>query len=561
MIGFFTVILLFSSSEIVRSIDFSGLLNLKEKELRSVMLLKSPGIFSKSKFDERILEGDVDAIRAVFVKNGYLSPNITYKHKADSSGLVDIDIFIEEGERTFVKSVEFSGNTFFNEKYLSEIIKTKKEEPFDPFLLEKDYSELIYIYDQNGYHDITVTSKIDVLEERANIVYNIKEGNKIFVSNVYIEGERTIRQDRLKVAIGLKEGSILTNDKLYDSKKRLNELDLFSRIRIVETDSSIYRNLLYKLEPKEPLALRLRVGYSALDRTKLTFMISRKNFLNSLRSIGLLGRIGLRELGLEVNYRDPITFGRWVSNSWGVKFGYKREIGYDIGRFGAYTMLVPRPFYLRYDLERVSLYNVEISDLEEESLDWLQRISISLMIDRRDDPVRVREGYSIFNSMEFQDIVFGASGSFLKNDFRFSKFVGIGNSTVAFRTNVGIILPFNKETSIPIYNRFFLGGGATLRGYAENRAGPEDENENPLGGERYSLASCELRIPLFSSFYGAIFTDIGSISEDFDSDQFNILGSAGAGIRFYTPIGPLRLDYARNFEGRAMWHFAIGEAF
>jgi len=561
MIGLFTFVLLIFSSGTVRSIDFSGLSDLKEKELRTVMLLKPPGFFSKSKFDERILEGDVDAVRAVFVKNGYLSPNITYKYRADSSGLVDIDIFIEEGERTFVKNLEFSGDTFFNEKYLSEIIKTKKEEPFDPFLLEKDYSELIYIYDQNGYHDITVTSKIDVLEERANIVYNIKEGNRILVSNVYIEGERNIRQDRLKIAIGLKEGSILTNDKLYDSKKRLNELDLFLRIRIVETDSSIYRNLLYKLEPKEPLALRLRVGYSALDKAKLTFIISHKNFLNSLRSISLLGKIGVRELGLEGNYKDPITFGKWLSNSWGVKAGYKREIGYDLGRFGAYSMLLPKPFYLRYDLERVSLYNVEISDLEEESLDWLQKVSVSLMIDRRDDPVKVREGYFVFESIEFNDIVFGASGSFLKNDFRFSKFVGIGNFTIAFRSNAGIILPFNKGIPIPIYNRFFLGGGATLRGYSENSAGPKDENGNPLGGERYFLASCELRIPVLSNFYGALFSDIGSISEDFESNRFNILGSVGAGVRFYTPIGPLRLDCARNFEGETVWNFAIGEAF
>ncbi len=561
MIGFFTFVLLISNSGIVRSIDFSGLSNMKEKELRSVMLLKTPGLFSKSKFDERILEGDIDAIRAVFVKNGYLSPNITYKHQTDSSGLTDIDIFIEEGKRTFVKNIEFKGNTFFDYKYLIDIIETKKGEPFNPFLLEKDYSALIYNYDRIGHHDIKVNSTIDITGEEAIIAYDISEGNKIYVSTIYIEGARNIRQDRLKIGIGLKDSSLFTNEKLFNSKRRLNEVDLFSRIRIAEIDSSIHRNLMYKLEPKEPLALRLRVGYSALDRAKITFMISHKNLLNSLRSISLLSRVGLRELGLEINYRDPITFGRWLSNSWGIKWGYKRETGYDIGRFGAYSMLLPRPFYLRYDLERVTLYNVEISDLEEESLDWLQRISVSLIVDRRDDPIKVHRGYSVFGSMEFEDIVFGASGSFLKNDFRLSKFAGIGNSTIAYRANAGVTLPFNKELPIPIYNRFFLGGGATLRGYAENMAGPEDDNGNPLGGERYFLTSCELRIPMFSNFYGALFSDVGSLSEDFESDRFKILGSVGAGVRFYTPIGPLRLDYAINFEGKSSWHFAIGEAF
>lgn len=561
MIGIFTYFLLISSFETVRSISFSGLSNIKEKEVRSVMLLRPPGFFSKSKFDERILDGDIDAIRAVLIKNGYLSPNINYKHQSDSSGLVDINIFIEEGQRTFVKNIEFDGNTFFDYEYLSGIIGTKKGEPFDPFLLEKDYAELIYSYDKNGYHDIRVESKIDISGEEANILYNLTEGNKIYVSNIHIEGEGNIRQDRLKKCIGLKPGSLLTNDKLYYSKRRLNEIDMLSRIRIIEIDSSVNRNLLYSLETKNPLALRLRIGYSALDRTKLTFMISHKNLLNSLRSVNLLGRIGLRELGLEMNYRDPITFGRWMSNSWGVKYGYKKEIGYNIGKFGSYSMLVPRPFYLRYDLERVTLYNVAISDIEEETLDWLQRISFSLMIDRRDDPIKVHQGHFLFSSIEFEDIVFGTSGSFLKNDFRFSKFFGLGNSTIALRTNIGIILPFNKDIPVPIYNRFFLGGGSTLRGYTENMAGPKDHNGNPLGGERYFLTSCELRIPMFSNFYGVLFSDIGSLSEDFESEQLDILGSAGVGIRFYTPIGPLRLDYAINFEGHSSWHFAIGETF
>ena len=561
MIGILTVVLIFSAPGFVNSIHFSGLSHIKEKDLRSVMILKSPTFFSKKKFDERLLEGDVDAIRAVYVKNGYLSPNITYEYNADSSGLININISIEEGTQTFVGNIDFSGNILFDKEYLSKIIETKKEEPFDPFRIEKDYSNIIYNYDKNGYHDIKVTSTIDFQEKEANIVYNIREGNKIFVSNIYIEGGGNINQSRMKIAVGLKENDLLTNEKLFNSKQRLYELDLFSPIRIIEIDSSMHRNLLYKLGYKEPLTLRLRVGYSALDKAKLTFMLSHKNFLNSLRSINFLGRIGLRELGLEINYIDPITFGNWLSNSYGLKLGYTKEIGYNIGKFGAYSMLVPKPFYLRYDLERVTLYDVEISNIEEESIDWLQRISVSLIVDSRDDPLKVRKGYSILNSMSFEDFIFGSTGSFVKNDFRFSKFSSKGPLIFAFRANAGIILPFEKEIPIPIYNRFFLGGGSTLRGYSENGAGPEDENGNPLGGERYFLTSGELRFPLISNFHSAIFSDIGSISEDFDSRQTNILGSIGTGIRFYTPIGPLRLDYARNFEGQSLWHFAIGEAF
>jgi outer membrane protein insertion porin family len=561
MIGFFTVALLISSSETVRSISFSGLANLKEKELLSVMLLKKPCVFSKSKFDERILEGDVDAIRSVFIKNGYLFSNITYKYKVDSSGFVDINIFIDEGRRTFVKNVEFRGNVFFDYNTLKKIVKIKEGDPFNPFLLEEDYSNLILIYDNNGYHDVKVNSEIYSPEEEANIVYTIKEGARIFISDIFIEDVGAISRDRLKITIGLEKGSVLTNNKLANSKRRLNELDLFSRIRIVEADSSTNRNLIYKFEPKEPLALRLRIGYSALDRTKLTFMMVNKNFLNSFRNIGLLGRIGLKELGLEVNYRDPITFGKWMENSSGLKFDYKREIGYDIEKFGAYTMLVPRPFYLRYDLERVILYNVEISDLEEESPDLLQKLSVSLMLDRRDDPVKVREGYFVFNSIEFEDMISGVSGSFLKGDFRFNKFSKLGNSTIAFRSNMGVLLPLNQNKDVPIYNRFFLGGSTTIRGYAENRAGPQDEDGNPIGAERYLLSSCELRAHLFANFYGVLFSDIGSMEEDINSKNFNILGCAGVGLRFYTPIGPLRLDFARNFEGESAWHFAIGEAF
>jgi len=555
----FTFILLVSSLT-VRSITITGDSLVKEKELRRVILLKEPRFFSKSKFHPEILGGDIETIRSVYFSHGFLEPSISSEFNIDSTGLVDIRIKIYEGKQTFVENITFIGNFVYNANNLKSIIKIKPGLPFNPFIIEDDYLNIINHYDQIGYHDARVTSDVDILNG-ANIRYNISEGERIYISEVIPIGASSINTERLKIATGLKSGTILTNTKIVEARKRLYNLDLLNRIRLREEDSDGRRNIIFILEPKEPITLSLRVGYSEYDRMKVAIIAKHNNLFGSLRRIIVSGKLGLREQNMELGYRNPITFGRWFENGFGLRVEQRKETGYKTRRFGGYTTIIPSPFYIRYDAEHIRIFAVEIENHISETFEWLRTLSVGLSLDKRDNPIHPNKGFFISNYLEFAGILPKAKSNFIKNEFRLRTFYTCIKPIVGLRFDIGIAKPFTPTEEIPIYSRFFLGGATSVRGYRERAIGPKDNDDNPLGGAMYILNSIEARIPILSRLSGVLFVDMGILEKKINIDKISPEVGFGLGFRLYTPIGPIRLDYARTLDRSGRIHFAIGESF
>jgi outer membrane protein insertion porin family len=561
MVAVIKVVVFLSMSLTVRSVSITGDSLVKEKELRTVMLLREPKFFSKSKFHLNILNGDIDALRSLFMTKGFLEPVITAEYDVDSiNRLVDVRIKINEGKQTLVNNISFSGNRFFTSQQLESQIKLKVGLPFNPFGLENEYLRLINQYDQKGYHDARVTAEVTIVDG-ASIDFNISEGEKVFISDITTEGTHSIDRRRLRKAIGLERETILTNNKIAEARKRLYELDIFSRIRFSEEPDDCGRKLIFRLEPKEPISLAFRIGYSALDGPLITITHKNNNFLHSLRRTTVIGKISFREQSTEVNYRDPITCGHWFENGLGLRIEQRKEIGYKTRRYGGYFIVTPQPISIRYDVERVRVFDVQSDTFINEGTEWLRTLRLSFSRDRRDDPIRPRKGAFISSYTAFSGIFPKATSNFISNEFRYKAFYSRMNFTFGFRFDLGLAKPFSPTNRVPIHSRFFLGGATTVRGYGERAIGPKDKDNNPLGGERYGLLSIEIKKLLFWRFSGVVFMDIGTIELKMDSRKFPLKSGIGSGVRLYTPLGPFRLDYARNLEGSGCFHFAIGEAF
>lgn len=555
------VVVFLTLSLTVRSVSITGNSSVKEEELKSAMLLREPKFFTKSKFHPGILSGDIDALTSLFMTKGFLETVITAEYDVDSiDGLVDVRIKIDEGKQTLVNNISFSRNTIFTSQQLKSQIKTKVGFPFNPFSLENEYLRLINQYDQKGYHDVRVTADVTIVDG-ASIDFKVSEGEKAFISDISTEGTHSIDRRRLRKAIGLERETILTNNKIAKARKRLYELNIFSRIRVSEEPTNSGRKLIFKLEPREPISLAFRIGYSALDGPLITVTHKNNNFLHSLRRTTILGKISFRERGAEVNYRDPITCGRWFENGFGLRIEQRKEIGYKTRRYGGYFIVTPRPISVRYDVERVRIFDAQTDTFIKEGIEWLRTLRLSFSRDKRDDPISPREGSFISNYTAFSGILPQATSNFISNEFRYKTFYSGMNVTCGLRFDVGLAKPFSPAKRVPIHSRFFLGGATTVRGYGERAIGLKDKNGNPLGGERYGLFSFEIRKLLFWRFAGVIFIDAGTLELNIDSGEFSIKSGVGSGIRLYTPLGPLRFDYAANFDGSGCFHFAIGEAF
>jgi len=560
MVTFSNIILILTFSLQVRSINISGDSLVKEKELRSAMLLKEPRFFLKSKFHPEVLNGDIEALRSVYFSYGFLEPKITSNYEVDSAGLVDINIEIQEGNQIFVENITFTGNTIYNSDNLKYIIKTKLSLPFNPFTIEEDYINIINYYDRIGYHDTRVTSNVDIING-ANINYQIDEGEKIYISEVIPTGAPSINTKCLKIAIGFQSGTILTNSKIVEARKNLYNLDLFSSIRVREEPNIYGRNVIFVLKQKEPITISLRFGYSELDRMKVVFIAKHNNLLSTLQRMMISGKLSYRELSAELGYRNPIIFERWVEYGLGFRVEQRREIGFKTRRFGGYITLVPKPFYIQYNAEYIRIFDVKIVDYISETAEWLRNISLGITLDKRDNPIRPHKGYAVSNHFEIAGIFPRATSNFIKNEFNIRTFHPLQSSTIGLRFDIGFEKPFKPTEEIPIHSRFFLGGTTTIRGYRERDIGPKDKEGNPLGGDIYILSSIESRIPIYKQLSGVIFIDTGTLEKSINDIEISPKVGFGLGFRLYTPIGPIRLDFARNLEGSGMVHFAIGETF
>jgi outer membrane protein assembly factor BamA len=222
-------------------------------------------------------------------------------------------------------------------------------------------------------------------------------------------------------------------------------------------------------------------------------------------------------------------------------------------------------------------------EAETPSVTSIDAIGPSLRYDNTDDPFLPRNGWRVLGSVEEGMKIFENDVGFHKSEGRLGRFDTSESGWTFFEGfQIGLILPHSgdKVDVIPINERFFLGGANSVRGYSERSLGPKDAAGAPLGGTFFVVTNLELRHRIYKRVFGVMFFDMGNLF-DYDPgatdpkvnlNSINDLAqSCGAGIRFHSPVGAIRLEggYQLNPEGgsatkfadRTALHFSIGEVF
>ncbi len=188
--------------------------------------------------------------------------------------------------------------------------------------------------------------------------------------------------------------------------------------------------------------------------------------------------------------------------------------------------------------------------------------------DTRDRIVEPHSGSLQRLSFEVADLWLGSEANYVKIIGASQWFFPLPRETVgAVSFQGGIADAYGTTGEVPISRRFFLRGSTTLRGYDYERVGPTGPDGTPTGGALFVLANLEWRVPVYRGLGVVLFSDVGNVFRainDFRSGQ--IKGSVGLGLRYSTPIGPIRLDYGRKLdpqghEATGRFHFSIGQAF
>lgn len=210
--------------------------------------------------------------------------------------------------------------------------------------------------------------------------------------------------------------------------------------------------------------------------------------------------------------------------------------------------------------------DVIISDIDIGEI-FISGIKASLIYDSRDNPFDPKKGWLAGFTSKLSNKFFGSEINFMKTSFYINKYTElIKNIVLATSLRGGWSWLYGKTENLPISERYFLGGRDTVRGYAQNTLGPKQNNQ-PTGGNAFLMGNIEFRTYIGQNFFIVNFLDFGNVwSRVGDIDIPNFKYTTGVGLRYKTPVGPVRIDYGFKLnrekgESRGEIHFSIGHAF
>lgn len=462
-------------------------------------------------------------------------------------------------ENPFIKDIKIEGATVFSQQEILSWLKTGKNQVLNLNTLRSDLESIINHYREKGY--IAIFSREPEPTEDGTLIIYVTE---MKIGKIVIKGLRKTKPAVVERFIRSKPGNLLNIEALASDRKRVFDLGLFENVVIDlkpgEKEDVI--DVLFDITETKTGQVMVGLGYSEQQGLVGRAEVLENNFRGLAEGVHFLWEVGgyTSKRSYELGYYKPwidkkntsfnISLYDKVIYRWVTEEATSR---YDEYRKGLSTMF-ERPID---DQRRVSLglrkEEVAINPEEGAGLPILGPVEgkvtalrSSYYIDTRDIRQSPKKGLYHIYSLEIGQ----SSSFFLKQEIDLRSYKPLGkkkNYVLASRLDLAI-----AEGSLPAFEYFTVGGADTLRGYREDR----------FWGERMALLSVELRVPLEKSFYGALFVDYGSAwgGEYATAKSFSPRMGAGIGLRFETPLGPIRLDYAIGSEGPRT-HFSIGHPF
>lgn len=556
--------------------------------------------FRYGRYSGNLLKRDEESIRNLYLSNGFLDVQVaaaTSDRYLGKSGDIAVFFNITEGPQYFVHELAVEGIEHLDKDKIMASLSSVPGQPYSEFNVAVDRDAILARYNENGFPDAMFEWKPTPAAEphQMDLRFVIKEGRQQFVRAVLISGNKVTRSKLINRQISLSPGDPLSPREITDIQRRLYDLGVFAKVdaAIQDPDGATDRKyVLYNVDEARRYSTALgfgaelgRIGGSGLAGApagstgfspRVSYDITRNNLWGLGHSLSLRTRASTLDRRGVLNYSWP-RFGSNdnLSVAFTGLYEFSRRIQtFTYQRAEVSAQLVHRldkawtAFY-RFSYRSVNLKDLNISQYLVPAIAREVRVgipSLSLVQDKRDDALDPHRG--VYNTFDFgvAERIFGSEVNYVRFLVRNATYHPIGKRTVLARsTQFGNIFGYryspNDNNEIPLAERFFGGGGTSNRAFPENQAGPRDLITGfPLGGTTQFFNQTELRFPLIgANVGGVIFHDMGNIysklsdfsfrSRQRGLDDFNYLvHSIGFGIRYRTPVGPVRFDigYAIN---------------
>lgn len=568
----------------IESITFEGNEAYTDKELRNMMETSEWGIFhfltDSGILKEDRLRQDINKLNVFYLNNGYINAKINEPEITHDKKGIHIKIPVLEGKQFRVGVVKIAGDTLSTPRAeLLNKLKINKKDYYNRESINRDIDYLTRMCNNEGYaySDVAPRTLLHKKDQKVDVTYNIKKGNQVYFNRISISGNTKTRDKVIRRELAFAEGDLYNSDKLKRSYMSLNRLRYFEEIDFQTvkglTDNLTDLNIRVKEQPTGMFSIG--GGYSAVDKAVFMGRISQQNLFGRGQTLNLTAQLGAETTHYEISFIEPWLFDMPLWSKFELWDSEREWDSYDLKTDGfGVTLGYPLWAYVKGYVE-YRLSTNDITDIDEYASYYIREqegkttssgITTTLVRDTTDDIMFPSRGSKNRISIEY-------TGGLLQGDASFTKYAGSStwffplpfDTVFSIRGRAGFMHK-NEDKKIPIYERFYLGGINSLRGLRD--VGPEDpETGDPIGGETMACFNVEFVFPLIkdAGMKGVVFYDTGN-AWDHGYHLGDMRETAGVGIRWYSPIGPLRLEWGhvldkQDDESASRWEFSIGGLF
>jgi outer membrane protein insertion porin family len=607
---------------------FEGARAFPQKKLRKVVKTRRHWMFSwitrSDILKDDQLEDDKDRLTEFYRNAGYIDFELKdFQIETIEPGKVRLRYVVSEGNQYKVGSLDIKGTEVLTTNQLQSKLAMPAGSTFTPPGLEKDIEALRDAYGTQGYIDARVLPRRmpNTQTGKMDLSYEIEEGNKSYIEKIEIRGNTKTKDRVIRRELAVTPGEPFDTVRVKLSKQRLEGLNYFDRVETAPepTDVPDRRNLVVTVAEGNTGHFSIGAGFNTVDSVVGTLEVTQANFdlfnppwfTGGGQKLRLRLTYGYVIQNYSISFVEPWFLGRKLALSTdlyhsdynnvsvndlyserrtGARVGLSRALGSDFLIGG-----------ISYTIENVNLYDVDpfaSPEIQQEAGSRLvSQVGASLTYDTRNSAIFPTKGQRTELRPSVAGGFLGGDTDFYRLELRHTRyFPGLFEGHVLeLGGRIGVVEAWDDSPHVPLFDRWFLGGIYSLRGYRYRDVGPRDYLGEPVGGSTYWFATAEYSIPIIERLRFAIFYDVGMVYQkaySFDSgyvlrypsDPISYRGGAagrpgrvywsgdsgfyndnwGVGLRLNLPIGPLRLDYGvpitsdESNGGSGRFQFSVG---
>ena len=566
----------------IKTITFEGNEVYSGKELRNMMTVNEWTIFhfisDSGLLKKDALKQDMDKLATFYLNNGFINVQIGEPQITHDKKWIYVKIPMTEGKQYKVGKIEITGDTLVktprNDLMTKLVIGKKPYYDREAVMKDVDYLSQACSDEGYAYADVSPRTAPNDKTQTVDVNYQIAKGKQVYFNRITITGNTKTRDKVIRRQLDVVEGDLYGRTKLKNSYMALNRLRYFEEVDFQTekgTDESL-TNVKINVKEKPTGMLSIGAGYSAYDSAILTARIAQQNLFGRGQTLSLSASLSSRSNKYELSFIEPWLFDIPLWSKFDL-WNYSRI--YDtystdssgIGATFGYPLWQKVTGYIGYRLSADTVNNISTNASpyikKQEGKTTLSSLTTTLTRDTTDDFMFPSTGSKSSAIFTYTGGLLQGDASFNKYELNSTRYFPLFLETVFAIRGRGGYLQNTGNKDIPVYERFYLGGMNSLRGL--RTVGPTDpDTGDVIGGTTMLNFNAEYIFPLIKNagMKGVIFFDTGNA---WDGGYYldDMRKTAGAGIRWYSPIGPLRLEWGyvldpKEGESVSRWEFTIG---